>query len=526
MKKSILRFVSLAAAAALLAAVPAGAQAFHNFVTVGDSLIAGEESGCVVQRLQMRSWVAIAANQMGQSDFEQPWISEVAATNPLTGYPCLGLTFNGTSLGIVIVSETGQNTNLTLPRPYNNLGFNGSPLIADFVDLTVTHPGTSDLDNLAGRVLRNCVGCPFQGMSAVDEANLLTPDLVAFWGGNDDVLNAMLAGVAIVGVTVTPPDSFAASYSQVMTGLSATGRTLVTFNIPDIIDIPYATTIPPIVVDPATRQPVVIGGQLVPLLGPGDAAFPCTPTPPDAGCPLPQGSLVMLPASTLLAEGVGIPTAVGGSGQPLPHGTFTPPATLTPGVVLYPDDVATIASSTTAYNQSIAAAATASGAILFDSNAHFADVNAHGFDIGGIHLTTAFATGGLFSNDGVHPSAIGYGIIADDFIQLLNATKSTNIPRPNFSDFLFTPNCAPGSFACPVPAGGASVTSDGGPWHYSLDTWRAAVTTAFAPRLAVIMPAAPKPAAPVVPQGLGPRTTRTVERARLAPGHSNGRDLE
>ncbi len=165
--------IPLAAALALVATV-AGAQTFQNFVTVGDSLIAGEESGCVVQRFQQRSWVAIVANQLGQSDFEQPLISEVAATNPLTGYPCLGLVLSGTSLAIDVVSETGQNTNLTLPRPYNNLGFNGSPLMADFVDLTVTTPGASDLDNLAGRVLRNCKGCPFQGMSAVDEANLLS----------------------------------------------------------------------------------------------------------------------------------------------------------------------------------------------------------------------------------------------------------------------------------------------------------------------------------------------------------------
>ena len=64
MKKNILRFVPLAAAAALLAVAPAGAQTFHNFVTVGDSLIAGEESGCVVQRFEQRSWVAIVADRL------------------------------------------------------------------------------------------------------------------------------------------------------------------------------------------------------------------------------------------------------------------------------------------------------------------------------------------------------------------------------------------------------------------------------------------------------------------------------
>src|SRR5215475_5221132 len=130
MKKSILRAAPLGLALALLAAAPGVAQSFTNFVTVGDSLIAGEESACVVQRFQERSWVTIAAERMGMSDFEQPWISEVAATSPLTGYPCLGATFTGTSIALTVVSETGDNTNLALPRPYNNLGFNGSPLMA------------------------------------------------------------------------------------------------------------------------------------------------------------------------------------------------------------------------------------------------------------------------------------------------------------------------------------------------------------------------------------------------------------
>lgn len=506
--KRIVRQASIVLALGLLAALPARAQTFQNFVGVGDSLIAGEESGCVVQRFEQRSWMALAADRLGQTNFQQPSIQEIPATSPLTGYPCLGVTLNGTSLGITIVSETGQNANLLLPRPYNNLGFNGSPLIADFVDLTVTHPGPgqSDLDNLAAPILRNCEGCPFQGMSAVDEANLLAPDLVAFWGGNNDVLNAMFAGVSIVGVTITPPDSFATSYNEVITGLSAPGRTVVTYNVPNILDIPYATTIPPVLVDPATRQPVVIGGQMVPLLGPGDDAFPCTPVPPDQGCALPAGSLVMLPASTLLGQGVGIPVAAGGTGQPLPHGTFTPPATLTPGVILYPDDIATIVDTTNAYNASIASAASANGAILIDANALFANATAHGFDIGGIHLTSAYATGGLFSYDGVHPSAIGYAIIADTFIQTLNAVKGTSYPRVNFSDVLFTPNVP--------PAFGGSVTSDGGPWHYALGTWSAVLHTAFSPRLAVVMPSTPQ-VAPVVPRGIVPPMPRTVERGPI-----------
>ncbi len=506
MNKNIFRSVSLATALVFLAAVPAAAQGtFHKFVTVGDSLIAGEESGCVVQRFQERSWVALAARSLGQTGFEQPWIEELAATNPLTSYPCLGAAFNGTSIGLTIVSMVGPNTNITLARPYDNLGFNGSPTIADFVDLTVTVPGSSDLDNIAYKVLRNFAGGPFYGMSAVDEANLLEPDLVAFWGGNNDALNAMGAGVAILGVTLTPVPAFTSSYSEVMAGLVATGRTLVIFNIPDVSSLPYATTIPPIAVNPATRLPVVVDGHFVPLLGPGDAAFPCVPVEPDTGCPLPPGSLVTLPASSLLGQGIGVPRSLGGTGQPLPHGSFTPPATLNVGVVLYPDDVALIQETTDGYNEAIASAATTYGAILVDANFALRHLQEEGYEIGGIRLTTSFITGGIFSYDGVHPSAIGYGIIADVFIQTLNAAAGTSYPRPNFSEILFTPN---------VPDLPAASLIDGGPWNYSIGMWQNLLSTSLSPKgMQVAMPRAPR-LAPQVPRTVpeAGRPTRTVAR--------------
>ena len=510
MNKNIFRSVSLTVSLALLAAVPAAAQGtFHKFVTVGDSLIAGEESGCVVERFQGRSWVRLAATSLLQDDYQQPLIQELAATNPLTSYPCVGATFNGTSVVISFVSMVGPNLNATLPRPYDNLGFNGSPTIADFVDLTVTVPGSSDLDNIAAKVLRNFAGGPFYGMSAVDQANMLAPDLVAFWGGNNDALNAMGAGVAILGVTLTPVPAFAASFDEVMAGLATAGRTLVVFNVPDVSSIPYATTIPPIAVNPATRLPVVIDGHFVPLLGPGDAAFPCVAVAPDTGCPLPPGSLVTLPASSLLGQGIGVPRSLGGTGLPLPHGSFTPPATLDVGVVLYPDDVALIREATDGYNGAIASAVSTYGAIPIDANALLKQLQAEGYEIGGIKLTTTYVTGGLFSYDGVHPSAIGYGVIADAFIRTLNAAAGTSYPRPNFSEILFTPN---------VPDLPAGSLVDGGPWNYSIGMWQSLLSSSLSPRgMQVAMPRAPRLAPQVprtVPEAAG-RPTRTVADRHL-----------
>src|SRR5262249_16271370 len=246
------------------------------------------------------------------------------------------------------------------------------------------------------------VGSPFQGKSAVDEANLLNPDLVAFWGGNNDVLAAVLSAVAINGVTLTPVAAFDAKYTEVLTGLKASGRTLVTFNIPDVTSIAFTTTIPPVVVNPVTRQPVLVGGQPVPLLGsrPNGA---CT-TPP---CPVPSGTLFTRGDSSHLEQVIRIPKALGGKGLALPDGSFDlNTLTLNPGVLLYPDEVAHIRQRTDDLNAKIASVSSSNGAILIDANAFLKQIKADGYHVGGITLTADFLTGGILSADGAHPSQI------------------------------------------------------------------------------------------------------------------------
>src|SRR6266496_2323794 len=310
MKRMTFRAALSAAVLTALAASPLFSQTTsHKFVAVGDSLIAGEEGNCLVERHQNRSWVKLVANQLGIADFQQPLISERALTNPLTEQPCLGAVISGQTITVGAVSQMGTNQNAALSRPYDNLGFIGSPRIKDFVDLKVSVPGRSGTDNRAAAVLRNFAGGPFEGRSAVDEANSLNPDLVGLWAGNNDVLGAATSAI------VNPPTS--------------TGCLVAGFTVPDVAAIPFETTIPPVVVNPATRQPVLVGGQPVALLGPRTTAT-CS-TPP---CPLPPGTLVTLPASSLLAQGIGIPVALGGTGLPLPDGGFSPPSTLNPGVLL------------------------------------------------------------------------------------------------------------------------------------------------------------------------------------------------
>ncbi len=506
MKQRILRPPSLVLGLALLASRPAAAQKFDQYVALGDSLTAGWQSGCLVQRNQVNSFPAVIARATLVPDFEQPLVSEVPVQNP-PGTVCLGPEFiPPATVTVGPVSQMGPPINTQLPRPYNNLGIPGIE-VQEVLTLTHGDPNGTSLEQISALVLRNVTGSPFDGTNAVQQADaLIAPaaggnTLATVWYGNNNTLGASTSAIVIDGVTLISQADFQASYQAILANLLPTSR-LVLVNIPDVTAIPFSTTIPPVLVDPTTRQPVVIGGSLVPLLGPGDEAFPCTPVGPEQGCGLPPGSLVNLPASSLLAQGVGVPVAAGGTGLPLPTGFIDGMGVPHPGVVLYPDQIELLQQRTAEYNSVIADAAAASGATLLDANAILGRIAVEGYSIGGITLTTAFLTGGIFSYDGVHPSTIGYTVIADEIIKALNATGSDVYAQPNFSDALFTPD---------VPVTGAAGGVAAGPWGFTYDMWRGVLATVSSKASAMVLPSVP--ARPVVPR-VGPnRAPRALSRA-------------
>ena len=450
--KKMLRSIGLAAGVFTLAAVPASAQ-FDHYVALGDSLTAGVEGNCLVERNQEASFPAVIAQQLHMTDFQQPLVQELALSNPLVGPPCLGAVLAGGTITVGPISQQGPPLNALLARPYDNLGIPGAK-VADLVDLKHGNPNGTTAERFSVLVLRNVPGSPFDGLNAVTEANANTPDLITLWVGSNDVLNAALSGVAIVGVTITPDIVFGEKYAEVLENIALPGRTIFAGNVPDVTSVPFTTTVP---------SRLTIPGGTTPVLGPGNAAYPCTPVPPDHGCPVPDGTLVTLPASSLLAQGIGVPVALGGTGNPLPDGEFIPPATLVPGVLLYPDEIAVIEEFIHTYNGIIDTEIAGVGGHVLDINGIFHGINLHGYHIGGIVLSSAFLRGGIFSADGFHPSSIGYTIIADEFIKLMNAELGLAIPQPSFNHVLFTPN---------VPQTGAAVRG-GGEWGYSLGMWRA-----------------------------------------------------
>ena len=476
MKKMGFRAAVGAATLSALFASPLFSQTtFHKYVALGDSLTAAVEGSCLVTRHQQRSYPKLVADALAISDFQQPLISERAVTSP-TGV-CLGAVVAGGTITVGAVSQQGVPTNGTLARPYDNLGIPGANA-AHLVDLRVANSTGDTANRFAAAILRNFPGGPFDGRNAIEEANLLNPDFLTVWVGPNDVLGAALTGTAIDGVTLTSTAVFEAKYAELLLGVGVAGRTVVVLNVPDVSAIAFTTTIPRVLVNPTTRQPVLVGGNPVPLLGPRTTAT-CS-TPP---CPLPEGTLVTLGASALLAQGLGIPASLGGTGQPLPDGSFTPPATLNPGVLLYPDEVALIRQRTTEINARIASVAAARSATVIDTHALLDEIVAHGYEAGGgIVITSAFLTGGLFSADGFHLSNIGYAIVAKEIVEHVNETKGTDFALPDLAHTLFEPDV-------PVITATGVIDPAAGPFGFSLSMWKDLVSAASSGEFETVFPA-------------------------------------
>ena len=377
------RKVLFAAAALVGLAVPSAGQtpapgpiSFSAYYSIGDSLAAGFLNNALVSTHQVHSVPAHIARQAAVADFQQPLVSE----------PGIPPEFTLTRLVPTPIVEPksatpGAPTNAGLARAYNNLAVPGATT-ADALSRTTDNGGLHDL------VLRG------RG-SQVAQAVAARPSFVTLWIGNNDVLGGVIQGRAVEGVTVTPAAAFRSSYQQVINAVRATGARAVAANIPDVTAIPFATTISRLVVNPQTGEPLVINGQNVPLLGPEG--------------PLPPGTLVTLAAGSLISQGHGIPTSAGGRGTPLPD-----------GVILDVAEISFLQDRVRANNQAIAEICQAANIPVVDVNAFYRTLLSEGYVVGGVVVRNNFLSGGAIGLDGVHPTELGYAILANEFIRVIN----------------------------------------------------------------------------------------------------------
>lgn len=404
MKTQRKRVAALAAAAVLLAgaasaAVNTGSANMSKVVAIGDSWGMGVSNASILVGHQQNSFPALVARTVGITDFQQPLVSE----------PGIGPEYALFSLvpGPVIgpkASTSGSPTNLTLARPYDNMAIAGANTCDVVNKLRSTSAG--DATDLVLRGL---------GASQLQQALSLRPTFVLVHIGGNDVLGAVLSGVAIDGVTLTPVATVQACYRQIMAGIASVGAKAAVATFPSrVAEAPYANAVKPYVTLPTGSRLYVTG-----VMGDGSVRQ------------LTDRDFLGLPAGALLQQGYGLPLGVG-NGQPLPN-----------SVVIDRDEVFAIESRADAIHGVIRSEANAAGAAIVEEGAFFGSIFATPFEIGGMSLDPDFLTGGVYGYDGFHPTDIGYGLIANLFIAAINEKFEGDIPGADMFPLLFGPQASP-----------------------------------------------------------------------------------
>ncbi len=102
---------------------------------------------------------------------------------------------------------------------------------------------------------------------------------------------------------------------------------------------------------------------------------------------------------------------------------------------LIPSEQMEIKDATDAFNVTIEATAAQAGLAFVDANMLMQQLAGGGFASGDFVLTSDLVTGGAFSLDGVHPTARGYALIANEFMRAIDATYGSNFEASgNFVD--------------------------------------------------------------------------------------------
>ena len=438
----------------------AGQADFSRFLAVGNSLTAGFGDNGLYLEGQLNSYPAIMAQQfalVGGGAFAQPLFA--AANSNGTGYLSLsGFTAAGSPVLAPVAANAavglGADGRTPLLAKYTaadnqNLGIPGIR-VAD-----VQTPGYGFNNPLGfNPYFERLLGAATAGATyqqyVQERVTTIKPTFFTNWLGNNDVL-----GYATSGGTAAPltgDAEFTTKYTAVTDELTAGGAKGLLATIPNVVNVPYFTTVPTastIASVSAAPVPPSIVASLTAGLG-------LTPTQASSirfglfiqalnsttGTVVTREAtatdLLLLPASSV----IGTPST---TPNPFPRGFGLVIAGLTPqqagglavaapanplpnALVLDAAEVTLVLTRTAALNTIITNLANSKGLALFDANTFFNGIARNGVVVNGVNNTASFISGNLFSLDGVHPTPRGYAVIANEMIKVINAKYGAAVP--------------------------------------------------------------------------------------------------
>ncbi len=366
---------------------------FDRYVSMGNSITAGFQSGGINDSTQVLAYGNLLARQM-QTPYFQPLLNRPGCPPPIVNV--FLRTVVGPPLNPALPCALRKQQ--PVPPPFlNDVGVPGAG-VKDI--LTNVSPGSNTLTTLM-----------LGGLSQTAAMLRANPTFVSVWIGNNDVLG-VATDTANAGNPAEVIDSatFAAVYDSILDAIDktpASGKGIL-IGVNDVVTIPYFS-----------YGTVYLGAKLA---GGLPATFNVSPD-----------------CAPVALGGVGDTTLV-----PFRYGFGLIAAAQQGAVVtldclndhnITPSELAGLHAIVIAYNKHIGAQATSKGFAFIDPNPFILQVKAdtaqfalfpHANPADPKFTTAPF--GSAFSRDGVHPSTSSHKLIANYLIQTINAKYGTSLP--------------------------------------------------------------------------------------------------
>ncbi|SHI36255.1 SGNH/GDSL hydrolase family protein [Flavobacterium terrae] len=438
--------------------VSSGSANFSKYVALGDSFAAGYSDGALFKEAQKTSYPAILSGQFmaaGGGSMTIPYMNDNIGgfTNTALGGPRLYLAPGNVPTPVAGTPSTDVSSHLS--GAFTNLGVPGAKSY---------HLLAGGYGNIAGLLTSPPSANPYfvrfatsSTTSVLADALTQQPTFFSLWIGGNDVLGYALSG-GDGSNPITPTINFDAAYNTLATQLATGGRKGVVANLPYVTSLPHFTTVP--------YNPVVLNSTQVSQLNSGYATYNgglavavtnnlITQAEADrrrvvfqVGAnpvvivdsyltdlsaygipsyrPATADDYPVLPSSAFIGTLVGgNPVAINGVSVPLADKW-----------VVSKNEVDEIIAATDAYNVTIEAAANANGLAFVDAKSIMNQLTSpNGISVNGYTLKEDFVTGGAFSLDGVHPSPRGYALIANKFIEAINAKYGSTLKTVNVGTY-------------------------------------------------------------------------------------------
>lgn len=465
-----------------------GAANFSKYVAVGNSLTAGFSDNALFIEGQKSSYANIMAQQfalVGGGEFKIPFMADNIGGFNMGGtqIPQFGprLYFNGTA-PVPVSGTSGTSITTVLTGGFNNIGVPGAK------SFHLITPGYGTLNPYFGRFASSSTA------TMVGDAVAQNPTFFSLWIGNNDVLSYATTGGIGTNQTgntnpatygsndITDPNVFSQTYSNIVNSLTAGGAKGVVANIPDVTAVPFFTTVP---TNPIPGLPTANATALNQLFGGINSALQANGLPTrfvtlvadDGNSATVEANPLLIvdesqiniatqitaaltpvygaPTATFLGNMLGqarharntsgnkdfiLLTSRGVIGTtttsaPAPFNVVGVSYPMQDGTVLTANEAAQVKTATDAYNAAIASIASSKGLAFVDANALMNQVANGGIAGNGFNVTSTFVVGGGFSLDGVHPSPRGYALIANKFIEAINAKYGSNMKGVDLGNY-------------------------------------------------------------------------------------------